>query len=228
MPKISALPPNISPDGDDELPGVDGSTASTIKWTLNTIKAWLQSLVGWISTNMLADGAVTGAKIDFAATGAGGVWWEEIGRTTLSSAGTTLSLSSLPVRKYLRIFFVGIPSGSVSVRIRFNNDSGGNYAVRAINNGTSATNVSVSEGQFRATTGASMQLVTAEIVNIATSDKICSFVASGIASSSATAPDISTGVNHWDNSTDAITRIDVYTSTNNLAAGSELVVLGHN
>lgn len=64
MPRISALPPNTSPDGDDELPGVDDSTSTTVKWTLTTIKTWLQSLAGWITTAMVANRAVTSEKLE--------------------------------------------------------------------------------------------------------------------------------------------------------------------
>lgn len=63
MPKISALPPAGSLADDDETPFVDDSTSSTKKFTLSGLKAWLQSLAGWISTAMLADDAVTPAKL---------------------------------------------------------------------------------------------------------------------------------------------------------------------
>jgi hypothetical protein len=63
MPKISALPSMTSPDGADEAPVVDDSAGSTKKITLTKVKEWLQSLVGWISTAMLADDSVTGDKI---------------------------------------------------------------------------------------------------------------------------------------------------------------------
>jgi hypothetical protein len=65
MPKISALPPMTSADGDDEAPIVDDSVTTTKKFTLTLLKEWLQSLVGWITTAMITDGAVTAAKTGF-------------------------------------------------------------------------------------------------------------------------------------------------------------------
>ena len=62
MPKISALPVITSPDSADELPIVDTSASSTKKMTLTKLKEWLQSLVGWVTTAAIADGAVTPAK----------------------------------------------------------------------------------------------------------------------------------------------------------------------
>ena len=50
-------------DGDDEAPIVDDSAGSTKKFTLTQVKEWLQALVGWISTAMLADDSVTTEKI---------------------------------------------------------------------------------------------------------------------------------------------------------------------
>lgn len=53
MPKISALPPMTTPDGDDEAPVVDDSVGSTKKFTLTLLKEWLQSLTGWIGSSNL-------------------------------------------------------------------------------------------------------------------------------------------------------------------------------
>lgn len=62
MPKISALPPMTTPSDDDEVPVVDDSAATTKKFTLTLLKTYLQALVGWISTAMLADASSTAVK----------------------------------------------------------------------------------------------------------------------------------------------------------------------
>lgn len=49
MPKISALPPMTTADGDDEAPIVDDSASSTKKFTLTKLKEWLQSLSAWLT-----------------------------------------------------------------------------------------------------------------------------------------------------------------------------------
>lgn len=54
MPKISALPPLTSPDGDDESPIVDDSATTTKKLTLTGLKEWLQTVVGWITASMIS------------------------------------------------------------------------------------------------------------------------------------------------------------------------------
>lgn len=69
MPKISALPPMTSADGDDEAPIVDDSATTTKKFTLTLLKEWLQSLVGWITTAMVGDKQITAAKIDLSTLG---------------------------------------------------------------------------------------------------------------------------------------------------------------
>lgn len=58
MPKISALATITSPDGDDELAIVDDSASTTKKITLTGLKTWFQSLVGWITADMIASGSV--------------------------------------------------------------------------------------------------------------------------------------------------------------------------
>jgi hypothetical protein len=63
MPKISALPTITTPDGSDELAIVDVSDNTTKRITLTKVKDWLVSLVGWITTAMIADKAVTSEKL---------------------------------------------------------------------------------------------------------------------------------------------------------------------
>lgn len=74
MVKISALPAMTSPDGDDESPIVDDSAGSTKKMTLTQVKTWLQGLTGWITTAMVAAGAITNAKLNTAQGELGGEW----------------------------------------------------------------------------------------------------------------------------------------------------------
>lgn len=62
MPKIPGLPIMNSPDGADEIPIEDVSVTTTKYITLTKLKEWFQSLVGWITTAMIADDAVTNAK----------------------------------------------------------------------------------------------------------------------------------------------------------------------
>lgn len=98
MPKISALPPYTSPEPDDELPIVDSTAETTKKITLNTVKNWLQSLVGWITTDMLGNSSVTANKQDVS-TGArtvvkettAGSWSNS---TSYSNASNALSLEA--------------------------------------------------------------------------------------------------------------------------------------
>lgn len=112
MPKISALPAMTTADGDDPAPIVDDSAGSTKKITLTKMKEWLQSLVGWISTAMLADAAVTNVKLGVTSTTDANSWKViDLGtvvyhhkRVTFSqactantNAGLTVSSNNLPV-----------------------------------------------------------------------------------------------------------------------------------
>ena len=107
MPKISALPVITSPDSADELPIVDTSTSSTKKMTLTKLKEWLQSLVGWVNTAAIADGAVTNAKISTTAI--------TLGYAEKPSSFTTTSSTSVIVTGLSTS--VVIPSGGRKIEI---------------------------------------------------------------------------------------------------------------
>jgi len=61
--KITALPPETSPAGDNPLPSVNTAAGQTRKTTFTVFKDWLQSLVGWVTTPMVADGAIDNTKL---------------------------------------------------------------------------------------------------------------------------------------------------------------------
>lgn len=187
-----------------------------------------------VSTGKIADDAVTAAKIDWASIGANaGIWWEELGRTTLGSAGDTITVSSIPVRKYLRIFVSALATGgTIRAAVTFNNDTGNNYASRLSTNGA-ADATTTSAGVLQLDTNAVAQDVYAEIfaVNIASQEKIPIWHSGERgATGAANAPNRREGVGKWANTTDQITRVDVTQNagTGDFAIGSEVIVLGHN
>lgn len=186
-----------------------------------------------VTTAKINADAVTATKIDWASTGAdGGIWWEELGRTTLGSAGDTISLTSIPARKYLQIkVIISNTGGNVSVGIRFNNDTGNNYASTINSNG--ATDVDTTSDNEVLITGSSniiFQILTIDLVNIATFEKkLSGFRVQGTAGA-ANAPGIAMLGGKWANTTDQVTRVDIVNlaGAGDFASGSEVVVLGHN
>lgn len=183
-----------------------------------------------INGTYITNDSITGAQVNWAATGAdNGIWWEELGRTTLGSAGDTISVTALPARKYIRVLATLLNSGTITNLIRFNNDSGANYAASIdINNGTTSSNTSqTSITGFLA--GSDSALVTLDILNIATQNKpvtACLTVFNSAASSVPPRVEFSA---KWVNAADLISRIDfINSNTGDFAIGSEVVILGHN
>lgn len=165
------------------------------------------------------------------ATGGSIDWWEEIGRTTLSVAGDTITVSSIPARKYLKVIVSTIPTGgTISVRLKINNDTGTNYANRYSTNGAAdVTETSTAAGIVGPGAGTNMHYMEFGVMNIATQEKL--FVgqtAQRGTTGAATAPDKFEYVGKWVNTTDLISRIDaINAGTGDYAIGSEVVVLGH-
>ena len=219
--KVTDLTALTSADATDVLPIVDVSANTTKKVTT-------AGLVGGFTD------ALTGAHINWTATGAdSGIWWEELGRTTLTSSGDTMTVSSIPARKYLHLIVNIQTSSALSVSMRFNNDSSANYSTRFVLNASSVSGTAVSNtsiNNFAGSTSTSTPLIiVGDIMNVATIAKLGRFSSVSGSTSAATAPDMLELYGKWANGTDQISRIDILnTAAGDFASGSELIILGHN
>ena len=184
-----------------------------------------------ITTPKLASGSVTADKVDFTT----GIWWEELGRTTLSSSSDTITVSSIPARKYLLVKSVLIPTGGgITGTVKLNNDTGNNYTIRYADNfagGGSANTVSQTPTGWL-DNGMASNVIIGEmyIINIDIYEKIAGgSVYGGGVGGAANATNIRHWSGKWANTSAQINRIDVFNSgAGDYAIGSELVILGHN
>ena len=176
-----------------------------------------------------------GASISRIANFAPGVpdIWEEIGRTRLAVAGDTISVQNLPNKRYLKVeISVEDTGGSIICNMRFNNDTGNNYATRRSANGAAdATSTGDSSINVGRAVSATPQFVLAYIENRASIEKMvqCFGAARGTAGAG-NAPDRNDTLGKWANTSATINRIDVVNSTGSgdYAIGSQVTVYGHN
>lgn len=179
-----------------------------------------------IPTAKYQDGSVTYAKTD------GKIWWEEIGRVTLGAPGDTLSLPSLPARKYLKVMVSYFTTGgTTSPVMRFNNDSNGNYANRQQADGAADSTATTQTGYvWSGAQNTSVVLGDFQILNVASVEKVMyGHVTKVITAGAGTTPSRTEDSVKWANTSNQITRIDVInTGTGDFATGSELIVLGRN
>jgi len=192
---------------------------------LNDIVENVESLAGGTGFN---DDAVPAQAVNFGGSGTG-IWWEEIGRTKLSSAGDTISITGLPSRRYLLVMVNVLQSGAITSVMRFNNDSGTNYSLRYDNNngGAGTAPSSASFGNFNSGTEDVLAQVT--ITNILSKEKICyaDSTTTGAAGAGNTTGHVELN-GKWANTSSVINRIDVInTGVGDFAIDSEVVVLGH-
>jgi hypothetical protein len=157
---------------------------------------------------------------------------EIIGSHALTSSGSSMSVTGLPERRFLKILAHIVTTGGTANSIfRFNNDSGSNYSRRSSDNGAAdSTTTSTSAVAFDNGNSTNARFAVVDVINIANQQKLLTgysvFTGGGTAAS---APDRREIVGKWVNTSDAITRVDVIQSsgTGSLACGSRLVVIGH-
>lgn len=182
-----------------------------------------------------ANDIVKSKHIDWAATGGGdngGIWWEELGRTTLGVAGDTITVS-VAARKYLQIFYaVQGTGGSTQRTFRFNGDTGNNYAYRySVNGGADTTGTSASS-LIVADTSSSTNVIMGrfDVLNIAANEKVLvGQTVLGENTGAGNVPSKWESSGKWVNTSNQITSVTLLNAAaGDFAIGSQVVVLGHN
>lgn len=155
--------------------------------------------------------------------------WEFIEETTLESAAASVSFTSgLTAYKFFRLtVYILNDTTSKSVYVRLNNDSGSNYTAQEVRgNSTTVSGSRATAAQFTISgpglaTGqsASMGLL---VTKPSASMKAQMTVLAGMQPS----PVLSLYGGEWNNTADALSRIDVLASAGNFAAGTSILLEG--
>lgn len=171
------------------------------------------------------------ASIDPAHLASAARWWEELSRVTWSS-GATLATGTITAKKYLQLILVDTQSSANGSDMTFNGDTGANYAhARTLEGGAFSSSVSQNSiemmGNYKG-----MQMTTAEFVNYSSLEKVgnatwVSGPRAGTVNSAAQVPTHGEYAQKWVNTSTQITSVSVARRSGNYAAGSELIVLGH-
>lgn len=227
MPRISALTALTSADGGDTVPILDVSATTTKKITK---MAFLSDIV---DGTLLGDNSIQSRHIDWADTGGGdngGIWWEELGRTTLGGTADTISVAGFAARKHLTVIITLLASTSINSAVTFNGDTANNYSRRFSTDGGADTS-EVSQAGLLAHIGtpSTPQFSVHEIINVAANEKLVlsKIVSQGTAGAgNATSRREVSG--KWANTVAQITTVTVTNvGAGDYASGSSVVVLGH-
>lgn len=219
--RFSQLTEETSINDADSVAILDNSSGSTKRIT--------KANFNLPETNRL-DAVEAQVEVGFSSGTTSTVWWEELGRTTLGSAGDTISIASFSARKYLKLIISCLPSGAITATVRFNNDSGSNYAsVSTTNGGAASSSTSATSFSADVDNSAVSKFAEFEIVNISNQPKlVIGNMVTENASGAGTYPNMRDIRAKWQNTSAQITRVDVVnTAAGDFASGSEVIVLGH-
>lgn len=183
-----------------------------------------------IAANITNDN-VTADKIDWAATGAdGGIWWEELGRTTLGGNADSITVSGLPARRHLMLLIDIRVSGDVRALITFNGDTGNNYASATYEQGADTTEINQAAISVRSNGSGNIKAV----VNISSlssaHEKLVFSNGVGVVTAGpGTAPVLKIVAGKWANTANEISSVTITNnSTGDYQSVSSVIVLGHN
>jgi hypothetical protein len=165
------------------------------------------------------------------AGGAGGIGgWVELGRTTLGSAGDNIDVTSLANKRYYMVLGDFRSSGNTIPSVRFNSDTGANYARRQSNNGgADATVGSATLISWGSTDSAANQKFGfGYLANLSSKEKLwMAQMGESNTAGAANATDRREVVAKWANTSNSISSINVVNqSSGDYVSGSEVVVLG--
>ena len=154
--------------------------------------------------------------------------WEELADVEVSS-GSIVNTGTIDAKKYLMIQLYTVPNGTSYSFLRFNSDTGTNYASRySTNGGSDATGTSSDDGiLFYAPLNETERYMTAFIINKSDKEKLV--IGEGIAQNTAgagNAPERRELYGKWANTSASITSIQVDSKNGSFAAGTRLKVWG--
>ena len=157
-------------------------------------------------------------------------WWQELGRTTLTSTDTTITVASIAPKKYIKMLFSAQASGAINTQFTFNNDSSNLYRSSYIgqNSGTNTdtgaiANVPTEVGTVTTARGI---FITLEMYNPDDNSKYGIMQSTNEQNGSGTPAWMYEGFRYVSNA--QVARIDWVATTGSFLAGSEVIVLGHN
>ena len=152
--------------------------------------------------------------------------WKILGRTILTSEADTIDVSTFTAKDNLLIIaHLQDTDGTIHANLRFNGDTGNNYAARVSTNATTDwTNNSQSGMRFGAGTSNTRQFIVSNVRNIANQEKIAQTSMSYTQDSTQYHEET---VGKWANTSDQITSIQVPNGqSGTFEVGSEVVVFG--
>ena len=153
--------------------------------------------------------------------------WGKLGTDTLTSAGSTLTVTGFTGKKNIFMIAEGLGVTAGDETMQFNNDTGSNYSLRSSEDGTAdGTLLNRVEYTFqRNGNGSQNDFFFAYIVNVSSEEKlIISFSNQNITAGAGTAPNRHEIVGKWANTSNEITEIDVNSNSANFQTDSNLSV----
>ena len=177
----------------------------------------------WLAGNRLRGTTAERPSASLQSPSVGG--WVEVGRTTLGSSGSIITVDSLPDKRYYMI--LGDHS-SAGTSIRLNGDTGTSYAVRrSTNGGSDSTNTNRSSGGFITDVRSFPHFNVTYLSNLSSKEKL--WQNQNVHQSTAgagTAPNREEGVGKWTNTSNAVDEFAYLAWTGSYSSGDECVVLG--
>ena len=185
--------------------------------------------IEWLAGNRLRGTTAERPALGLPSGSVGG--WVELGRTTLGSAGDSIDVTGLADKRYLMVLIDEQSSGETYGRMRFNDDSGSNYAARYNTNGASETTLTpfASCVNYATPTANDVKFSVNYIANLSGKEKLV-ITPDSVGSSTAgagNAPTRREAVSKWVNTSSVISQVNIDNgTTGDFTSGSECVVLG--
>ena len=170
----------------------------------------------------------TGFGLSLGGTGVGG--WVEIARTTLGGAGDNIDVTGLADKRYYMYLIDALytPGAVINGKMRFNSDSGSNYARRnSYSGGADTTLTSQTSASVQSATG-NPYFGMGYVANYATKEKMALYFSIDRSTATAAyAPERDESVYKWANTSNAISSFNWFNDqSGNFDPGAEMVVLG--